>query len=180
MINTYGTSKYNEEEISKVRFNTPETSTIVRRTLINHDGSLERVNNIISVDDRRQVLEAYEPIHKSIGYSKNSNDIEYFNYLYDIGNEHYAIVMEPYNGNSATKVLIVNSEDGVDKVYFDSLVKEILSLSFSELCKRKDVIRLYHSTIDNFDNKLSVIIKGVSKNDNKHFAIRKKVNDSKK
>jgi len=87
--------------------------------------------------------------------------------------------MEPYSGNSATKVLIIESTS-IDRQYFEILVKETLGLSFNELCKRKNIIRLYHSTIDNYEDKLSVIIKGVSKDDNKHFAIRKKVNEGKK
>ena len=167
-----------DREKSMIRFTEPETSTVIRRTKINSNGTVERVNSILSVDERIGVLEGYDYLYSGYAYSKNSNDIEYVNYLYDIGNNKYALVMEPYNGTKATKVQIIYSTDAIDMEYFNMLVRTTLNLPFSILCKRDDILRLYHSTMDSFENKLAVILTGVGKTCDKQssYNIRKRIN----
>ena len=170
----------NEKEKSMIKFTEPESSTVIRRTRIGDKGTPERVNSILSVDERIRALEAYDYLYSGYGYSKSSKEIEYINYLYDIGDNRYALIMEPYNGTKATKVQIIHSTDTIDIEYFKELVKTTLSLPFSVICKRNDILRLYHSTMDSFENKLAVILTGVGKTCDKQFdyKIRKRINEA--
>lgn len=154
------------EEKSMIKFCQPVTSTIIRSIrVVNGVSCTERVNSILPVDERKQILESYDYLYSGYAYSKCNRDIEYLNYLYDLGDNKYALVMEPYSGNSATKIRIINEEE-MSREMFENLTRDSLNLSFEELCRRKDIVRLYHSTMDNFDNKLSLVLKGVVKSNN--------------
>ncbi len=170
----------NEKEKLMIKFTEPESSTVIRRTRIGDKGTPERVNSILSVDERIRALEAYDYLYSGYGYSKSSKEIEYINYLYDIGDNRYALIMEPYNGTKATKVQIICSTDTIDMKCFDELVKTTLSLPFSAICKRNDIMRFYHLTMESFENNLASIIIGKSKTCDKQFdyKIRKRINEA--
>ena len=162
-----------ETEESAIKYVKPESSTIIRRTVIGDNHKAERVNSIISVADRLQILKSYDYIYSGYAYSQSNKEVEYLNYLYCIGDGLYALIMEPYNATSATKVqFIKGGSDHISREEFESFVKEALRIPYSELLKRKDIMRLYHSTLENYDNKLSIILKDASKKSNKSYLSR--------
>ena len=132
----------------------------------NGNGTRERVNSILPLDDRVKILELYDYMY--VGYA-TSNDAEnddsknreiaYLNYLYNLGNNKYALVMEPYSGTSYTKILIFESLEEVTKEMFTKLVKDTLELSYDEVSNRSNIIRTNHTTIETFGSLLQYVVK---------------------
>lgn len=168
-----------ELSMGKLYYSQPVASTVVRRTSVNADtGKSERINSVLPVDERKQVLESYGPILGTCAYSKNSHDIEYFNYLYSVGDNRYLAIMEPYSGMSLTKAVYFKSNDGVDEAQFNCIVKSVLELPYDKVTKDKGIIGLYHSTMDSFDNKLSVLVTGKTKSDVNTSGLTKRVREA--
>lgn len=159
-----------EERDSKtvsLSFCSPDVSTGVAR---NHDKtggtSRERVNSILPLDDRVKILESYDYMYVGYAFSndfdtnnKKGRELEYLNYLYSLGHNKYALVMEPYSGTSYTKIMIFESLEDVTKDMFSKLVKDTLELSYGDISLRSDIIRTGHTTIDIFGSLIGYVVK---------------------
>ena len=86
--------------------------------------------------------------------------------------------MEPYSGMSLTKAVYFKSNDGVDEAQFNCIVKSVLELPYDKVTKDKGIIGLYHSTMDSFDNKLSVLVTGKTKSDVNTSGLTKRVSEA--
>ncbi|MBQ2873061.1 MAG: hypothetical protein IJE89_03570 [Bacilli bacterium] len=156
-----------EKKMVSLNFNSPEVSASAPRNYEKLGGiSRERVNSILPLDERVKVLESYDYMY--VGYAtsndadkdENKNkEIAYLNYLYSLGHNKYALVMEPYSGTSYTKIMIFENEEQITKEMFSKLVKDTLELSYDELNSRSNIIKTNHTTIDTFGNLLEYIVK---------------------
>lgn len=161
-----------EEENEKIKektvslsFNAPEASPSAPRNYEKLGGiSRERVNSVLPADDRRQILESYDYIYVGYATSNNCNAAEnkekvYLNYLYYLGSDKYALVMEPYSGVSHTKIMIFEHSGEITKDMFSKLVKYTLELSYDELNNRGNIIKTNHTSIDVFASLLEYVVK---------------------
>ena len=125
--------KLNEERDNKtvsLSFEAPEvgSSGIIRNNNTDSTGTRERVNSILPLDDRVNILESYNYMYVgyafSNGYDTNNQrgrELQYLNYLYNLGNNKYALVMEPYSGTSHTKIMIFESMEEITKDMFSKI-----------------------------------------------------------
>ena len=86
--------------------------------------------------------------------------------------------MEPYSGMSLTRAVYFKSNNGVDEAQFNGIVKSVLELPYAEVTNDKGIIGLYHSTMDSFDNKLSVLVTGKTKRDVNSAGLTKRVSEA--
>lgn len=158
-----------EREMKSVslKYNSPEVSTGMVKTYEKKGGvSRERVNSILPLDERVSILESYDYMYVGYAYSndfcENDNrdrEIAYLNYLYNLGHNKYALVMEPYSGTSYTKIMIFDSEEEITKEMFSGLIKDTLELSYDDISLRTNIIRTNHTTVDTFSNLIDYIVK---------------------
>ena len=162
--------KVKEERDSKtvsLSFNSPDISTNFAKNYEKKSaGTRERVNSILPLDDRIRVLESYDYMYVGYAFSNDSDEsfkkdreLEYLNYLYDLGHNKYALVMEPYSGTSHTKIMIFESLEVVTKEMFSKLVKDTLELSSSDIGLRSNVIRTNHTTMETFESLIGYVVK---------------------
>ena len=163
--------KLNEERDNKtvsLSFEAPEvgSSGIIRNNNTNSTGTRERVNSILPLDDRVNILESYNYMYVgyafSNGYDTNNQrgrELQYLNYLYNLGNNKYALVMEPYSGTSHTKIMIFESMEEITKDMFSKIVKDVLELSSGEISLRGNIIRTNHTTMDTFGSLIGYVVK---------------------
>lgn len=125
-------------------------------------GSREKVNPIISFDDRYHTLEKYPYVYREYAYTTDRKEITYMNYLYNIGVNKYLLVMEPYNGTKYTKMAIFESEKEITRERFVELIKYYLQLSYADGLEEKTLIRSNHTTIDTYNKIIDYAIVGAN------------------
>ena len=126
-----------------------------------------RINSILSVDERRETLEAYNYLYKGYSYTDSKEDITHMNYIYSIGENCYALVIEPYNGDSATRTLLHKTKEPMTQKRFEELVRYVLGIPYTELLRRGNIILTNHTTRTSYEDTLSIILRGVTKYNNK-------------
>ncbi len=138
----------------------------------------ERVNDILSVSERETILDSYDYMYKGYSYTDSSRDITHMNYMYQIGEHCYALVIEPYAGEGITKTLLHSTKEPMTQKRFEELVRYVLSIPYAELLRRDNIIRTNHTSLETFEDTLSVILRNVPKyniQSNNLFKIRQKV-----
>lgn len=154
-----------KDKMISLTFISPEANPNAPRNYEKLGGiSRERVNSILSIEERVKILESHDYMY--VGYANSNNstiegnkEISYLNYLYSLGNNKYALVMEPYSGTSYTKIMIFESLDEITKEMFSKLVKDTLELSYDELNDRGNIIKTNHTSIGVFSSLLEYVVK---------------------
>ena len=170
-LNEMYIEKLKEERDNKtisLSFSSPDVgyTGVSRNNNQKYSCARERVNSILPIDDRIGVLESYDYMYVGYAFSndfdtnnKKGRELEYVNYLYNLGNNKYALVMEPYSGTSYTKIMIFESIDEISKDMFSKLVKDTLELSSSDITNRANIIRTTHTTMNTFESLIGYVVK---------------------
>lgn len=170
-LNEMYIEKLKEERDNKtisLSFSSPDVGGTGNTRNVNqkYSCSRERVNSILPIDDRVNVLESYDYMYVGYAFSndfdtsaKKGRELEYLNYLYSLGNNKYALVMEPYGGTSYTKIMIFESMKEISKDMFSSMVKDTLELSSSDISNRANIIRTTHTTMGTFESLIGYVVK---------------------
>lgn len=109
----------------------------------------ERINEIIPIADRQNILKSHKYIYWCKAYSSLESSTNYICYMFKIKYQKYILVLEPVNGTSYTKIISVNAK-WINEEYFISLVKNYLELSLKESLKEENIVRTGHTRIDTF------------------------------
>ncbi len=120
----------------------------------------ERVNEIIPFTDRYQFLESYPYLYADYAYSKAKGQIEYMNYLFEIGYHKYVLILEPYNGTKVTRIAVIESDKKPTIDEFNEYVRHYLELSTMELLEDPTVVRTFHTTLDTYKLTIDYAITG--------------------
>lgn len=143
----------------------PDADHIIRKNNgLSSSNNGERINMVISANDRMELLNSYPYLYREYAYSNNSKEINYLNYLYNLGNGKYVLIMEPYSGIKYTKIAIIDREDEITKEDFISLVRYYLQLSHLQINDDKSVIRCGHTSFETFKNVIQYSVVGVCEN----------------
>ena len=81
--------------------------------------SEERKNFLLSVEERKEVLEKVSPMYVCLAQRTDTNDIGALSYLYNFGNGYYRMIIEPYSGEGYTKVIAMHCEKEMNKDLFE-------------------------------------------------------------
>lgn len=178
----YQVEQKEERMASMIHYTKPESVGEVRTiggygigTVRNY----ERVNGILSAKVREDILSSYDYMYKGYSYTDSSLEITHMNYMYQIGQYCYALVIEPYSGEGITRTYLRRTKAPMTQKSFEELVRYVLSIPYKELLRRDNIIITYHTSLESFDENLSIILRGVSKynlQNNNSLKIRQKVN----
>jgi len=119
--------------------------------------SKERKYEVISMDERRKVLESYDYEYFGIATASNKMKKDYYCYLYKDYEGRNILVLEPYCGTKYTKVVYLDTKD-LSKEEFREICTKVLELSNDETFNYGNIIRLGHTTLDVFTSKLCFIL----------------------
>lgn len=161
-------AKLKEEEhkvMYGICYSEPESDTVTRKNFDNNGynyGHKEKKYPVISFDDRYQILESYPYLYREYAYTTDRKEITFMNYLYNIGNNKYLLVMEPYNGVRATKIAIFESNETITREKFNELIRFYLQLSYIEALEEKSLIRSNHTSLETYKKNIDYAIVGVN------------------
>lgn len=122
------------------------------RTYSNSQIAEERKNYILSVEERKEVLEKVQPMYVCLARRSDTNDISALCYMYNIGNGYYKIILEPYSGEGYTKVIAIHCEQEMSRELFDEVITKYLEYSNLETIQADNIVRLSHTTIDTYNS----------------------------
>lgn len=155
---------YLEEKIIEIKYNKPDSDTVIRKTRENTNQVKDRVNAIIPKNERLKVLSDYSPIHFGIAYSSNSKNSDYYCFLYYDYEKRPILVLESSSGTNYTKVFLLDNEIFYDEESFAEICKKYLELSNDEALKTGKIIRFKHCNIEKYDRNLDLVINGEKEN----------------
>lgn len=158
-----------EEKQSMIHYIKPEPVGEVRTLKAKGTGKVRknvRINNILSIDERKEALEAYDYLYKGYSYTDSKEKITHMNYIYSIGENCYALVIEPYSGDGFTKTLLHKTKEPMTQKRFEQLVRYVLDIPYTEVLKRRNIILTNHTTKASYEDTLSIILRGVAKYNN--------------
>lgn len=119
----------------------------------------ERKNAVMGAEERIEVLEEHTYVYKDYAFTGNNKEIEYMVYLYNVRDNEFVLVMEPYNGVKYTKIVVLHEKE-INREVFNALVKRYLELSNNEFALMDNVARSSHTTIDTFRESMNYAILG--------------------
>lgn len=154
---------YNENNIIDIFYNEPESDIVVRKSPIPRGYTRERVNDVISMDDRINALNEYKYKYFGIAYSSSDKKTDYYCYLFYDYDNLPILVLEPYSGTKYTKVVYLDKDKEYTKEEFALQCKNYLELSNQEALNTEKVIRFNHTSIEEFSNNLSLVLDGEQK-----------------
>jgi len=124
--------------------------------------SEERKNFLLSVEERKEVLEKVSPMYVCLAQRTDTNDIGALCYLYNFGNGYYRMIIEPYSGEGYTKVIAMHCEKEINKDLFEELSTKYLEYSNMETMEANNIARLGHTTIDTYNSAVGYALTGDS------------------
>jgi hypothetical protein len=125
-------------------------------------GSEERKNFILSVEERKDVLEKIRPMYACLAQRSDTNEAGALCYLYSYGNGYYKMILEPYSGEGYTKVIAIHCEKEMSKELFNELSTKYLEYSNMETMEAQNIVRLGHTTIDTYNAAIGYALTGNS------------------
>lgn len=159
--------EYNNKRMVAIKF-IPALADTISRKSGNGRGTRERVNSILPVDDRVKVLDTFGYKYCCTASPYDSNNTDYYCYLYDTFDSTPILVMEPYCGTKYTRVVYLDKCD-YSKEEFALLCKKYLELSNNESYETNRVVRFNHTDIGDFEDNLELVINGSSKGMRKDY-----------
>lgn len=140
----------NNDVMKGICYLEPKKDTVIRRDKgVTSDKSKERINPVIEASARLEILDSYDYLYKDYAYTNDSREISYMNYLYEIDDEMYVLIMEPYNGIKYTKIAVFKYEEMNEEVFREA-VKSYLELSASEFMMCEGTSRSSHTSLNTF------------------------------
>ena len=121
-----------------------------------------RVNNIISLDERKNILEAHNPIFRRKARQTETKEATDLYYLYRINNKVYMVIIEPTSGESYTKMIGVYDRWFLDKKEFDGFVEGYLQMTEKEMLASDEIVRTSHTTLETFKEIIDYALTGES------------------
>lgn len=163
----YLNQKYQEEVISKevmygisYREPTPDSDIFKRGPReFGYKPTKDRKNIVMGAEERIEILERYPYVYKDYAFTANNKEIDYMVYLYNVRENEFVMIMEPYNGMKYTKVVILH-KNNISRDEFNGFVKEYLELSNNEFALRENGARTSHTTIDTYKKSMKYAILG--------------------
>ena len=169
-----------EGKYLEIIYEQPESSTLIRKTNnFSGMGSRERVNALLPIDDRKQILESYEYIYTGYAYSSSNKQIDYLCYLYNISSNQYALIMEPLSGNIYTKTFIFESNNMITEEEFTKIIQERLSLSYEDNLCDNQILMTKHTSLELFESTIENIVLGTDTRKRVHAYTKNKIEDMK-
>lgn len=138
----------------------------------------ERKNEVISMEDRREVLEGYDYDFFGIATASNKMKKDYYCYLYKDFEGRSILVLEPYCGTKYTKVIYLDTKD-LSKEEFREICTKALELSNEDTFNYDNIIRLSHTTLDKFNSNMGRILHNANETKRKDD-FKAKVRDNRK
>ena len=155
--------KKQEEEHKRmdgICYREPDSESVPRKKpdKITYDyTSREKKYQIIPFAERNAVLEKYPYVFRDYAYTSDKKEISYMNYLYNIGNNKYILIMEPQNGTKYTKIAVIESNN-ITREEFINKIRYYLQLSYVEGLEERTLVRSNHTTIETFKKNMEYII----------------------
>lgn len=131
---------------------------VVRTGIKSHK---QRKNKVISMDERREVLEDYDYEYFGIATARNKVKKDFYCYLYKDYENRNILVLEPYCGTKYTKVIYLDTRD-LSKEEFKEICTKALELSNEETFNHGNIIRLGHTTLDVFTSNIKYILSNIN------------------
>lgn len=159
--------EYDKDKMVSISFIPALADTVVRKSG-NGNGNKERVNEILSADDRVKVLTSFKYDYYCLASSYSNKKIDYYCYMYESFDGVPILVMEPYSGTKYTRVVYLDKRY-YSKDEFALLCREYLELSNNESYETNRVVRFNHTDIGDFEDNLELVINGSSKSMKKDY-----------
>lgn len=153
-----------DDEILKIEYNEPVGigQELCYTNIFSESNKYERTNPIISASSRIQHLESFPYIYRGYAYNNSSNkEISYVSYLYNIGDNKYILIIEPYNGSKYTKIIVLDKTD-ITKEEFKNNVRKYLEMNTLDYLDDESAIRTAHTTVSKFNETINYLLLGVT------------------
>ena len=125
----------------------------------------QRINEVIDCDKRKKVLDGLGPIATGSALNITDDEIDYYIYLYRVGENEYKFIFEPLSGKKCTKMFCFKFDEELNASVIEKMARTYLSMSEDEVIECNYAIRLNHTSEETYNN---VIPYAITMNSNKY------------
>ena len=120
----------------------------------------ERINEVIDYNKRQQLLKSLNPIAEGSCLNQDDDEIDYYVFLYKVGENEYKFVFEPLSGKKCTKVVNFKYDKELTIDVIEELAMKYLSMSEEEIIESTYAARFNHTSEETYNMVIPYAITG--------------------